>query len=122
MHAKIVNGFVVLAPTQWRQPGGGIKSHYDRILQEQHYRDMPEEDLARAVIDLVHPPIRYSQLKIINALGSQWEAFRRELEKAALSEPFFNEENLSSNDERFRFFLSEIRGVLKERLDSCVVE
>ena len=125
MYAKIRNGFIILPPTNARQADGSIIFNCNQNtawLKQNGFKEKSDEELAQAVIDLVHPPLRYSQLKIIEALGSQWEACRKELENTGLLDLFFEEESIADNDKRFASFLEKMNLILQDRLDSCVVK
>lgn len=125
MFAKIRNGFIILPPTNARLLNGGIMLNCNlnpAWLKQNGFEEKSDEELAQAVIDLVHPPLRYSQLKIIKALGCQWEACRKELENTGLLDLFFEEDSIADNDKRFSSFLMKIKSILESQLDSCIVK
>ena len=125
MFAKIRNGFIILPPTNARSVGGGfiMNCHLNSDwLRQNGFEEKSDEELAQAVIDLIHPPLRYSQLKIIKALGSQWETCRKELENTGLLDLFFEGDSIADNDKRFSHFLMKIKSILQNQLDSCIVK
>ena len=69
------------------------------------------------------PHIRkYSKLKIIRALGSEWETYRQQLEQAGMLDQFFAAEYLAEDDPVFVAFMASVPDDVKERLGECLWE
>ena len=69
------------------------------------------------------PQIRkYSKLKIIRALGAEWETYRHQLEQAGMIDQFFAAEYLAEDDPVFAAFMESVPEEVKERLKECVWE
>lgn len=67
-------------------------------------------------------PIKYSTLKVIRALGDDWEYYRLVMEEAGILDQFFAANNLSSDDPVFQAFISQLPMELVSRLDECIWE
>ena len=65
---------------------------------------------------------RYSTLKIIRALGSEWETYKAMLEQAGVLDQFFAANYLESTDPVFKAFISNVPEELAARLDECIWE
>ena len=69
------------------------------------------------------PQIRkYSKLKIIRALGAEWETYRQQLEQAGMLDQFFAAEYLAEDDPVFVSFMATVPEELKEKLNECLWE
>lgn len=69
------------------------------------------------------PQIRkYSKLKIIRALGAEWEMYRSQLEQAGMLDQFFAAEYLAEDDPVFAAFMASVPEEMKERLGGCLWE
>ena len=69
------------------------------------------------------PQIRkYSKLKIIRALGAEWEMYRSQLEQAGMLDQFFAAEYLAEDDPVFAAFMENVPEEMKERLGGCLWE
>ena len=69
------------------------------------------------------PQIRkYSKLKIIRALGNEWETYRHQLEQAGMLDQFFAAEYLSEDDPVFTAFMENVPDEVKEKLNECLWE
>lgn len=67
------------------------------------------------------PQIRkYSKLKIIRALGAEWETYRQQLEQAGMLDQFFAAEYLAEDDPVFVAFMASVPEEVKERLKECI--
>lgn len=67
------------------------------------------------------PQIRkYSKLKIIRALGEEWETYRQQLEHAGVIDQFFAAEYLAEDDPVFAAFMASVPEEVKERLKECI--
>ena len=67
------------------------------------------------------PKIRkYSKLKIIRALGAEWETYRQQLEQAGMLDQFFAAEYLAEDDPVFVAFMASVPDEVKERLKECI--
>ena len=66
-------------------------------------------------------PKRYSQLKIIRALGDEWQTYRKLLEDAGVLDQFFAADYLQEDDPVFSAFIANVPDELKEKLAECEV-
>ena len=64
-------------------------------------------------------PKRYSQLKIIRALGDEWQTYRKLLEDAGVLDQFFAADYLQEDDPVFAAFIANVPDELKARLAEC---
>lgn len=65
---------------------------------------------------------KYSKLKIIRALGSDWERYRFQLEQAGMLDQFFAAEYLAEDDPVFTAFMASVPEEVKEKLNDCIWE
>lgn len=65
---------------------------------------------------------KYSTLKIIRALGSDWEIYKKQLESAGVLDQFFAANYLLSTDPVFAAFVANVPAELKAKLDECIWE
>lgn len=65
---------------------------------------------------------RYSTLKIIRALGAEWEVYKTMLEQAGVLDQFFAANYLLSTDPVFAAFIANVPEELKNKLDECIWE
>ena len=74
--------------------------------------------------DIVIPEAvrKYSTLKIIRALGSDWEIYKKQLESAGFLDQFFAANYLLSTDKVFAAFIANVPAELKAKLDECIWE
>ena len=77
------------------------------------------EQRAKATVPQVR---KYSKLKIIRALGSEWERYRFQLEQAGVIDQFFAAEYLAEDDPVFTAFMASVPDEVKERLWECLWE
>lgn len=63
--------------------------------------------------------VRYSSLKIIRALGAQWEAVRTQLEAAGYLDQFLSANYILSTDPAFQLFLSNFDTEFLTELEKC---
>ena len=71
----------------------------------------------------VELPKRYSTLKIIRALGDEWQAYKTQLETAGVIDQFFAANYLAADDPVFMAFIENVPEELKTRLDTeCIWE
>ena len=77
------------------------------------------EETAEMVTEAVK---KYSTLKIIRALGSEWDTYKAQLEAAGLLDQFFAANYLLSTDPVFAAFVANVPAELKAKLDECVWE
>ena len=77
------------------------------------------EQRSRATV----PQIRkYSKLKIIRVLGSDWETYRSQLVQAGVVDQFFAAEYLAEDDPVFVAFMASVPEDVKEKLKECLWE
>ena len=68
-------------------------------------------------------PKRYSTLKIIRALGDEWQAYKTQLETAGVLDQFFAANYLSADDPVFMAFIATVPDELQEKLNNeCIWE
>ena len=74
--------------------------------------------------DIVIPEAvrKYSTLKIIRALGNDWDTYKAQLESAGVLDQFFAANYLLSTDPVFAAFVANVPAELKARLDECIWE
>ena len=65
---------------------------------------------------------KYSTLKIIRALGSDWEIYKAQLESAGVLDQFFAANYLLSTDKVFAAFIANVPAELKDKLEECIWE
>lgn len=65
---------------------------------------------------------KYSTLKIIRALGSEWDTYKTMLEQAGVLDQFFVANYLLSTDPVFKAFIANVPAELAARLDECIWE
>ena len=65
------------------------------------------------------PIKKYSTLKIIRALGDDWENYRKLLEEAGVIDQFFAANYLASDDPVFVKFLATVPEEVREKLEEC---
>ena len=71
----------------------------------------------------VELPKRYSTLKIIRALGDEWQAYKTQLETAGVLDQFFAANYLSADDPVFMAFIATVPDELQEKLNNeCIWE
>lgn len=63
---------------------------------------------------------KYSTLKIIRALGDEWENYRKQLDAAGYADQFFAANYLASNDPVFVAFLQTVPQEIREKLGTCI--
>ena len=77
------------------------------------------EQRSRATV----PQIRkYSKLKIIRALGDEWETYKTQMQNAGLLDEFFAAEYLAEDDPVFVAFMASVPEDVKEKLKECLWE
>ena len=74
--------------------------------------------------DIVIPEAvkKYSTLKIIRALGRDWETYKAQLESAGFLDQFFAANYLLSTDKVFAAFIANVPAELKAKLEKCIWE
>ena len=71
----------------------------------------------------IEQPKRYSTLKIIRALGDQWQTYRALMADNGVLDQFFAANYLSEDDEIFMEFMANVPEELKQRLNNqCIWE
>ena len=65
-------------------------------------------------------PTKYSTLKIIRALGDDWEYYKMLLEEAGVLDQFYAANYLASDDPVFMAFIANVPEELVSRLDECI--
>ena len=73
-------------------------------------------------VEPVEVPKRYSTLKIIRALGNDWQEYKTMLETAGVADQFFAANYLSADDPVFVAFMASVPEELKAKLDECIWE
>jgi hypothetical protein len=77
------------------------------------------EETAEMVTEAVK---KYSTLKIIRALGSDWDTYKAQLESAGCLDQFFAANYLLSTDPVFAAFVANVPAELAAKLDDCLWE
>ena len=121
MLAKIINGKIIFPPDSILDQGSVIFNPSENLLKKYGFIDIPETELAQAVLDLVHPPLKYSKRKMIEFLGSDWEKCKKNLEEQNLIDAFIIEDTIADNDARFCFLLQQVKEHLGEKINMCLV-
>jgi len=65
---------------------------------------------------------KYSTLKIIRALGEEWETYRKQLADAGYLDQFFAANYLAADDPVFMAFVAAVPEEVKARLSECIWE
>ena len=65
---------------------------------------------------------RYSTLKIIRALGSQWPIYKEQLAAGGILDQFYAANYLRSDDPELIAFLENIPSDIRIKLDTCLWE
>ena len=116
-YAKIENGMVIYPP---KNDGNHFNVHRDEYWLATHgYRFYTPEELAELLPAPPAPPERYSTLKIIRALGEDWETYRAALAEAGVLDQFFAANYLASDDPVFQAFVVRLPEEIVSRLDEC---
>ena len=116
-YAKIENGVVIYPP---KNDGNHFNVHRDEYWLATHgYRFYTPEELAELLPAPPAPPERYSTLKIIRALGEDWETYRAALAEAGVLDQFFAANYLASDDPVFQAFVATVPEEIVSRLDEC---
>lgn len=116
-YAKIEEGVVIYPP---KNDGNHFNVHRDEAWLAAHgYRFYTPEELAELAPPPAPPPVRYSTLKIIRALGNEWEQYRAMLADAGVLDQFFAADYLASDDPVFQSFVAAVPEEAKSRLDEC---
>ena len=116
-YAKIEDGVVIYPP---KNDGNHFNVHRDEEwLAEHGYRFYTPEELAELMPAPPALPERYSTLKIIRALGEEWETCRAALEEAGVLDQFFAANYLASDDPVFQAFIATVPEEIVSLLDEC---
>ena len=116
-YAKIEDGVVIYPP---KNDGNHFNEHRDKEWLAAHgYRFYTPEELAELLPAPPAPPERYSTLKIIRALGKEWETYRAALEEAGVLDQFFAANYLASDDPVFQSFAAAVPEEIVARLSEC---
>ena len=97
------------------------------LLDGQRIFNPSDEQLIAAGYTWIDPvPVeiqeKYSTLKIIRALGDDWESYRKQLESAGYLDQFFAANYLAADDPVFMAFMATVPEEVKARLPECVWE
>ena len=87
-----------------------------RIISEKQFE---AEQRARQTVPQTR---KYSKLKIIRALGPDWERYRFQLEQAGVLDQFFAAEYLAEDDPVFTAFMATVPDEVKNKLNECLWE
>lgn len=66
--------------------------------------------------------VKYSTLKIIRALGDDWQTYKAQMEAAGVLDQFYAANYLKSDDPVFAAFLENVPDEVKNKLSECVWE
>lgn len=81
---------------------------------------MTQEEIDELLPKPVELPKKYSTLKIIRALNTDWEIYKTKMEEAGVLDQFFAANYLVEDDPVFQAFLETVPEELKMRLDECI--
>ena len=122
MLAKIKSGFVDLQPGEIVHNGMRHFNPGIDILYFNGYKDVSKEEIKQAVIDIIHPRVKYSKSKVIQALGIRWALYRDELISRGLIDHFITIDCISENDKSFADIFAKIKKELGEKLKDCLID
>ena len=110
---------IIFPPNPMLDGNKAVFNPSEKLLKQYGFKDIPETELAQAVLDLVHPPLRYSKIKMIEILGNDWEQCKKILEEQNLIDAFIVEDTIADNDMRFDIFLKQVKKCLGEKINIC---
>ena len=122
MITKIKNGSVDLAPSSIVHGKSKIFNPTMDVLSLHGFKDQPVEEIKRAIIDIIHPRVKYSKEKIILTLGKKWPSYRDELISQNLIDHLIVIDDISDNDKLLADFLAKVKNDLGEKLKDCVLD
>ena len=104
-----------------RYDGKMIFNPTEEMLKKAGFEWVETETVPDAPVPEV--PKRYSTLKIIRALGDDWQSYKNKLEAAGVLDQFFAANFLRSDDQFFIEFIKDVPEELKNKLDTeCLWE
>jgi len=122
MLAKIKSRFVDLPPGEITHNGMRHFNPGIDILSFNGYKDVSEEEIKQAVINIIHPRTKYSKSKVMQALGVKWAQYRDELIRKDLIDYFIAVDYISENDKCLADFFAEIQKELGKKLNDCLID
>ena len=122
MLAKIKHGFIDLQPNKIVHNGAITFNPGIDILSFYGYKDVPVEEIKQAVIDIIHPRMKYSKSRVMQALGVRWAVYRDELISRDLIDHFITIDYISENDKSLADFFAKIKKELGEKLNNCLID
>ena len=122
MLAKIKSGFIDLQPSGFVHNNMWYSNPGIDILSLYGYRDVPEDEIKQAVIDIIHPRMKYSKSRVMQALGVRWAVYRDELISRDLIDHFITIDYISENDKSLADFFAKIKKELGEKLKDCLID
>jgi hypothetical protein len=81
---------------------------------------MTDEQISKYLPVPVVLPKKYSTLKIIRELNTDWEIYKTKMEEAGVLDQFFAANYLEEDDPVFQAFLETVPEELQKRLEICI--
>lgn len=119
---KYENGIVKYPPKNDIKRGLFNVDKNEKWLTTRGYKLMTQEEIDELLPKPIELPKKYSTLKIIRALTSEWNTYKTKMEEAGVLDQFFAANYLEEDDPVFQAFLETVPEELKMRLDECIWE
>lgn len=81
---------------------------------------MTDEQISEYLPKQIELPKKYSTLKIIRELNTDWEIYKTKMEEAGVLDQFFAANYLEEDDPVFQSFLKTVPEELQKRLEICI--
>ena len=120
--AKIEDGRVVYPPKNDSKTGTFNVDKNKQWLAKHGFSLMSYEDLKPHLPQPEETAVKYSTLKIIRALGDDWEAYRAMMQQGGVLDQFYAANYLRSDDPVFSAFIENVPEEVKARLNECLWE
>lgn len=117
--AKIINKKIKYPPKNDPSKGLFNVDKNQQWLLKHGYTKWTMQDLNKHTSTPSKEPKRYSTLKIIRNLGTQWNTYRKSLQKAGVLDQFFAANYLSQTDPVFMAFIQQVPQQIKAKLTLC---
>lgn len=120
--AKIEDGRIVYPPKNDKARGMFNVDKNEKWLLANGFTLMTPQQLQPYMPKPVELPKRYSTLKIIRVLDTQWDYYRSLLEQAGYLDQFWAANYLKEDDPVFVAFMQTVPQQIKNMLDLCIWE
>ena len=120
--AKIEDGRVVYPPKNDSKTGMFNVDKNEKWLTGHGFSLMSYEDLKPYLPQPEDAAVKYSTLKIIRALGEDWEIYRTMMQQSGVLDQFYAANYLKSDDPVFAAFIENVPDEVKARLNECLWE